>query len=96
MENLKIEPQPGLCFIVVLKRIHTRLFSEDLNNPSPGTVVDTEITNKDALEFFLISQHVNQGTATPTRYQCIHNSSKFTNGYLQTLTYQLCHHYYNW
>ena len=59
IENVKIENKPKLCFLVVLKRIHTRLFYENngtLNNPAPGTVVDTEITNKDALEFFLVSQ----------------------------------------
>jgi aubergine-like protein len=82
-----------LCFLVVLKRIHTRLFAHIgdslLANPPPGTVVDTDITGPDALEFFLVSQSVNQGTATPTRYQCIFNESKFNADYLQKLTYQV-------
>jgi hypothetical protein len=67
MENLKINPQPGLCFLVVLKRIHTRLFSDHqgtLQNPLPGTVVDTDITNKDALEFFLVSQRFVKNSIT--------------------------------
>ena len=89
-----------LCFLVVLKRIHTRLFGqgagESLDNPKPGTVVDTDITAPDALEFFLISQSVTQGTATPTRYQCIYNDCNFSADYLQKITYQLCHMYYNW
>jgi len=89
-----------LCFIVVLKRIHTRLFSHgsegNLDNPQPGTVVDTGITGPDTLEFFLISQSVNQGTATPIRYQCIYNDAGFKANDLQVLTYQLCHVYYNW
>jgi len=90
-----------LSFLVVLKRIHTRLFlqssdSDGLSNPAPGTIVDTDITGPGALEFFLVSQSVTQGTATPTRYQCIHNDCKFSADYLQTLTYKLCHMYYNW
>jgi len=88
-----------LCFIVVLKRIHTRLFRKEGNsilNPAPGTVVDTGITEPGCLEFFMISQNVGQGTATPVRYQCIHNSAKLGPTYLQSLTFKLTHLYYNW
>jgi aubergine-like protein len=88
-----------LCFIVVLKRIHTRIFKKDgdfVENPAPGTVVDTGITEPGSLEFFMVSQNVNQGTATPVKYQCIHNSSKLGPSYLQLLTFKLTHLYYNW
>ena len=99
-KNLKIKEPPKLTFIVVLKRIHTRLFNEtsknNFENPPPGTVVDTGITNHDGLEFFLISQSVNQGTATPTRYQCIHNTANLGIDYLESLTFKLCHLYFNW
>src|SRR5690606_39591161 len=61
-----------------------------------GTVVDTGITEPGCLEFFMISQNVNQGTATPVRYQCIHNSSGLGPTYLQLLTFKLTHLYYNW
>lgn len=95
-----LETNSKLTFLVVLKRIHTRLFAHisenQLSNPTPGTVVDSDITGSECMEFFLISQSVNQGTATPTRYQCILNESNFNSDYLQKLTYQLCHMYYNW
>jgi aubergine-like protein len=88
-----------LTYIVVLKRINTRLFTKSgptLNNPIPGTVVDSVITEPDAQEFFLISQHVNQGSATPTHYQVVENDPKFNSDYLQDLTFKLCHCYFNW
>eukprot|EP01027_Heterolobosea_sp_BB2_P004320 GEZU01006589.1.p2 GENE.GEZU01006589.1~~GEZU01006589.1.p2 ORF type:complete len:262 (+),score=81.33 GEZU01006589.1:709-1494(+) len=91
-----------ICWMVVLKRINTRIFVQPdptkskLINPIPGTVVDTDITNHNALEFFLVAQTVNQGTATPTRYQCVYNEASFSADYLQNLTFQLCHMYYNW
>eukprot|EP01080_Neovahlkampfia_damariscottae_P008147 gene8147-12608_t len=99
-KTLKIKDPPKLTYFVVLKRIHTRLFKElgqnNFVNPSPGTIVDTGITNHEALEFFLVSQNANQGTATPTRYQCIKNTAKFGIDYLETLTFKLCHLYFNW
>jgi aubergine-like protein len=33
-----------LAFIVVSKRINTRIFTADCQNPSPGTVVDDCVT----------------------------------------------------
>lgn len=92
-------PETKLVYVVVLKKIHTRLFMQDgphLSNPRPGTVVDTDITGNGAQEYFLVSQSVNQGTATPTRYQCIHNDCNLSSNHLQAYTYQLCHMYYNW
>jgi aubergine-like protein len=65
-----------LIYIVVNKRILTRLYKEedgDFSNPVCGTVLDKHITNKGAFEFFLISANVNQGTATPTKYQVLYN-----------------------
>lgn len=96
LKALKIDAK--ITFIVVLKRINTRLFSgtDNLSNPTPGTVVDTGIINKDCEEFFLVSQNVNQGSATPTRYQCIKNDANLNSKFLQSLTFQLCHMYYNW
>jgi len=98
-QKLGLDPAPGLCFFVVLKRIHTRLFlpqGNELINPTPGTIVDTGITYTEAIDFFLVSQSVNQGTATPTRYQVIFNTTKCGPNYLQSLTFQLCHMYFNW
>lgn len=39
-------PEPKFTFVVVTKRINTRLFHQgkNLTNPPPGTVVDDRIT----------------------------------------------------
>jgi hypothetical protein len=42
------------------------LVGSGFQNPSPGTVVDHTITRKKMFDFFLCSQKVSQGTATPT------------------------------
>ena len=54
---------PKYCFIVVKKRIHTRLFATQgtsIDNPPPGTVLSTHAVTGDK-DFFLVSQSVNQG-----------------------------------
>jgi aubergine-like protein len=88
-----------LVHIVVLKRINTRLGKwnkDNLDNLPPGSVVDTDIVSPNAMEFFLIAHSVTQGTATPTKYQCIENEANLDMDTLQMVTYQLCHSYYNW
>jgi len=103
--NLKLtekERSPEICYMVINKRIHTRLFNEGDDkryyNPNPGTIVDSEITN--GFEFFLVAQQVTQGTATPVRYRCIKNEfsheKKLSVDQIQLLTFQLCHLYFNW
>uniref|UniRef100_A0A8C3YRA6 Piwi domain-containing protein n=1 Tax=Catagonus wagneri TaxID=51154 RepID=A0A8C3YRA6_9CETA len=74
-----------LTFIVVKKRINTRFFlkkpENGILNPPPGTVID--------LEF------VKEGTVTPTRYNVIHDTLYLSPDAVQSLTYTLCHMYYN-
>jgi len=109
MNSEKIGGKIGFCYIVVLKKINTRIFCEKdkdrIENPICGTVLDKSITNRGALEFFMISAFVNQGTATPTRYQCLVNDfyspedgslTTLSSDYLQNVTFKLCHLYYNW
>ncbi len=59
-------------FVVVQKRIMTRLIDAGGDNPPPGTVVDQIITKKQMKDFFLVSQKVNQGTVSPTHYVSNH------------------------
>lgn len=47
-------------------------------------------------DFFLVSQHVRQGTVTPTHYHVIEDTLKFPPDIMQKLTYKLTHMYYNW
>jgi len=91
--------KPRLAVVVVKKRIHTRLFQQTkdvLGNPPPGTVVDAGCTQRAWYDFFLVSQHSNEGTVTPTHYHVIYDNTGLKPDYLQTLTFKLCHLYYNW
>uniref|UniRef100_A0A182QY29 Uncharacterized protein n=1 Tax=Anopheles farauti TaxID=69004 RepID=A0A182QY29_9DIPT len=84
-----------LTVIVVNKRINTRLF-RGRENPQPGTIVDDKITLPERTDFFLVSQSVMQGTASPTAYNVIHDESGLSIGQLQVYTYKQTHLYYNW
>ena len=62
---------------MVQKRINTRIFHQvgkELDNPPPGTILDHTVTKRDFYDFFLVSQHVGQGTVSPTHYVVIHDS----------------------
>lgn len=88
-----------LCFIVVQKRINTRIFTsgrEGYENPPPGTIVDHTLTRKYLLDFFLVPQSVRQGTVNPTHYIVLHDECALKADHLQRLCYKLCHLYYNW
>ena len=67
-KHISDDYSPGLGFVVVQKRINTRIFlqqSKDCENPAPGTVLDHTVTKRDWYDFFLVSQHVGQGTVSP-------------------------------
>ncbi|KAF7287303.1 hypothetical protein GWI33_001668 [Rhynchophorus ferrugineus] len=85
-----------ICFIVVQKRINTRLFAENAKNPPPGTIVDHTITRKYLYDFFMVAQNVRHATVNPTHYIVLHNSSQLKPDHIQKLCYKLCHMYYNW
>lgn len=86
---------PKMAFVIVCKRINTRLF-HDRNNPKPGTVVDDVITLPERYDFFIVSQYVNQGTVSPTSYNVIHDTLGLDPDKIQRLTFKLTHCYYNW
>jgi len=67
-----------------------------LNNPYPGTVVDSGCVHQGWYDFFLVSQSVRQGTVTPTSYHVVYDTSRLNPDHIQRLTYKLCHLYYNW
>ncbi len=48
------------------------------------------------LDFFLVSQHVNQGTVNPTHYVVVFDNSGWNMDKLQRLTYKMTYLYYNW
>ncbi|XP_023340346.1 protein argonaute-3 isoform X2 [Eurytemora carolleeae] len=91
---------PEFIFIIVQKRINERFF--DLNgsgkyqNPPPGSVIDHTIMRVQYYDFLLVSQHVSQGTVTPTHYVVIKDTSKFSPDIVQKISYKLTHMYFNW
>lgn len=88
--------EPKLGFTIVSKRINTKFFVEGPNgaqNVPAGTIVDDVVTLPERYDFFLVSQHVNQGTATPTNYNVIHDTFGLPPDLLQLLTYKMCHLY---
>lgn len=100
-DNMGKEPYtPKLTFVVVSKRISTKVFSaknpRNLENPPPGTVVDHTVTKYDWHDFFLISQHVRHGTVSPTHYIVVYGSEHWKPNHVQRLSYKLTHMYYNW
>ncbi|XP_026321629.1 piwi-like protein Ago3 [Hyposmocoma kahamanoa] len=91
--------KPSLTYIVVQKRINTRIFAKvngGFENPPPGTILDHAVTRRDWYDFLIASQKVNQGTVTPTHYVVVHDDSGMTPDQCQRLTYKMCHLYYNW
>ncbi|XP_018573756.1 piwi-like protein Ago3 [Anoplophora glabripennis] len=95
----EFELETKLCFIVVQKRINTRIFAlgrESAENPPPGTVLDHTVTRRYMQDFFLVPQNVRQGTVNPTHYIVLHDTCNLKPDHTQRLCYKLCHLYYNW
>lgn len=103
VENLKAKlvalyqdpSQFKMAYIIVTKRLNTRLFYNG-KNPPPGTVVDDVITCPTKYDFFIVSQCVTQGSVSPVGYNIISDNVSLDAGKLQKLTYKLTHMYFNW
>jgi aubergine len=95
---------PKLTFIVVQKRINTKFFKmcpgrtgpDSLENPPPGSILDHTVTNRYLYDFYVVSQHVREGTTSPSHYIVLEDEKPHTVDTLQRLTYKLCFLYYNW
>ena len=96
------ENQIKLAFVIVTKRVNARFFlrnspsPKDVQNPAPGTVVDTEVTRRERYDFYLVSQSTRQGTVAPTCYNIIEDNTNWKPNHHQSLAYKLCHLYFNW
>jgi len=98
--KLELDYKPGITFIVVQKRHHTRLFCSDKKEQSgksgnipAGTTVDSHITHPTEFDFYLCSHQGIQGTSRPSHYHVLWDDNHFNSDELQQLTYQLCHTY---
>jgi len=68
--------QPKLTYVIIQKRNHLRsfyCFNSEVYNPPVGTVIHTEIVDKDLTNFYMYSHKAVQGTARPTHYQLLVN-----------------------
>ncbi|KAL6425964.1 hypothetical protein ACFW04_008931 [Cataglyphis niger] len=83
-----------MAFIIVTKRLNTRFFFNN-DNPETGTVVDDVITSPIKYDFFIVSQHIRQGTISPTSYSVIYDNLGLDADKIQRMTYKLTHMYYN-
>lgn len=102
-KHFSADYSPALSAVIVQKRINTRMYavqsergSKVLANPPPGSVVDHSVTRRKWYDFFLVSQHVRQGTVSPTHYVVIYDTSQMKPDHMQRLTYKMTHLYYNW
>ncbi|CAB3369856.1 Hypothetical predicted protein [Cloeon dipterum] len=98
---IKVSPdyQPKFSFVIVQKKPNAKLFhikGNNLDNPPPGTVVDHTISQKYLYDFYLVSQNVRQGTASPSHYIVLYDNSDIKPDHIQRFSYKLCHLYYNW
>uniref|UniRef100_A0A8D8UB55 Protein argonaute-1 n=1 Tax=Cacopsylla melanoneura TaxID=428564 RepID=A0A8D8UB55_9HEMI len=98
--KLEGDYKPGITFIIVQKRHHTRLFCADKKEQSgksgnipAGTTVDIGITHPTEFDFYLCSHQGIQGTSRPSHYHVLWDDNHFDADELQCLTYQLCHTY---
>lgn len=98
--KLEAEYKPGITYIAVQKRHHTRLFCSDKKEQSgksgnipAGTTVDGGITHPTEFDFYLCSHQGIQGTSRPSHYHVLWDDNHFDSDELQCLTYQLCHTY---
>lgn len=84
--------KPNFAYIIVNKRVNARFFKKTPHqyvNPRPGTVIDNTVTMADRNDFYLVSQHVGQGTVAPTYYYVITNDTGLSTDKLQMLTFKM-------
>ncbi|KAL4127466.1 hypothetical protein QTP88_011637 [Uroleucon formosanum] len=87
------------AYILVKKSDETKFFTQynsfNYRNPLPGTIVDSDITDPNIFDFFLISHTVKSGSVSPTYYRVLFNSiPQFLIDELHMITYYLTHVYY--
>jgi len=92
-------PNAQLTYVIVNKRISQRFFLEDnrrVENPHPGTVVDSTVTRMEQYDFYIVSQKVGQGTVNPTHFTVLDPSDDISPDLIQKLAYCTCFMYFNW
>jgi aubergine-like protein len=89
----------NFCYIVVNKKTDVKFFENQngtLKNPSDGTVIDTGIVSPDYFEFYLQPQFVNQGTATPSHFHVLYDTTGIPLEILEEVTFNMSYYYWGW
>ncbi|TNV83358.1 hypothetical protein FGO68_gene12639 [Halteria grandinella] len=91
-----------VLYCLVDKNINERFFtksnSQGIGNPIAGTVIDTDLVERDGdrlFDFFMIPHKAMVATAMPVLYQIIQNTSGLTKEEIEIVTYHLCYNYFN-
>lgn len=98
--------RPKINLLIVNKRIIQSFFVVDghgrLSNPPSGSIIDRDVVEtkqtklSNEFDFFLVPVYGTQGCMRPTHFFVPLAQSNLTRSELQTLTYSLCHYYFNW
>ena len=84
---------------VVTKRHRVRFFPvgppcQDKNgNPSPGTLVEYDVTHPHENDFYLCSHSAIQGTARPVHWQILMDERNMPQTQIQNMLYEHCYQY---
>ena len=89
-----------IVYFAVSRQINERIFDlvsgNKARNPRGGLIVHEGIVRQNRFEFFMVAQNVNQGSAMPTKYSCVFNSSKLNQEEIYKTTYYQTFNYPNW
>jgi aubergine len=90
----------GLAYVIVSKRISQKFSVENrgyLTNPDGGLIVDSVATRDNRFEFYATTQFVGpkQGSAKPTHYNLVHNTTDLSANTIYELIYGSCFNYAN-
>ena len=99
MQHMEAGYKPKITLIIVNKRVHQRFLAEigkKVDNPEPGTIIDTVVTESGCENFFMISARAKKGTVRPTHYYIAYNDQEGVNkSIIQTVSYAMSFMYYN-
>ena len=85
-------------YVIVNKLVDIKFFDcgNNVNNPNAGLCVDNVHTSSNSYEYYIQPQFVNQGTATPTKFSVLYDSTGCSIEELEEVTYNMCFYYWNW
>lgn len=91
--------QPKITLVVVGKRHHMRLFTQNpqdadkSGNAPAGTLVDQGICHPTDFDFYLQSHGGLLGTSRPAHYSVLHDENDISPDALASISFALCHVY---